>query len=496
MTTSRSDAPSPYSDDLTDVSAVAYGFDPDAYGLPSERELAAFAAGYFPEFYPERSAKTGDVYRPTVVPSDSSDAGRVAPRETDVEPGRSLPSIGGTPLEKIRSDFPALSLQVNGKPLVWLDNAATTQRPQQVIDRISHYYSNENSNVHRGAHTLAARSTDAFEGARSKVAKFIGAPGDKNIVFVRGATEGLNLVANAYVKPLLQSGDEIILTQLEHHANIVPWQMIAEETGAVLRVAPVDEDGQIILSEYARLFNKRTRFVSITHVSNAIGTIAPVQEMISIAHGFGVRVCVDGAQSISHMPVNVYALDADFFVFSGHKIFGPNGIGALYGKEDVLESARPWQGGGNMIADVTFERTIYHRAPQKFEAGTGNIADAVGLGAAIDYVSAIGMENIALYERALLEYGISALGRIPGLTMVGRAADRASAISFVLDCQDNESVGRYLNDAGIAVRTGHHCAQPILRRLGYEGTVRPSIAFYNTYDEIDLLARKVSELAR
>jgi cysteine desulfurase/selenocysteine lyase len=386
--------------------------------------------------------------------------------------------------------------QVNGRDLVWLDNAATTQRPVQVIDRLTRYYKHENSNVHRGAHTLAARSTDAYEDARAGIARFIGAPGPDNIVFVRGTTEGLNLVARSFVKQYLQPGDEIILTLLEHHANIVPWQLIAEETGALLRVAPVDESGQIMLSEYTRLFNERTRFVSAAHVSNSLGTVAPIEEMIAIAHGFGVRFCVDGAQSVSHMPVDMSSLDADFFVFSGHKIYGPTGIGVVYGKMDVLEAARPWQGGGNMITDVTFERTQYRKAPAKFEAGTGSIADAAGLGSAIDYVSAIGMGNIARYEQELLAYGTRELSRIPGLRLIGTATDKASVLSFVLDGHSVEEVGKYLSSAGIAVRAGHHCAQPILRHFGLEATVRPSLAFYNSPAEIDLLARTLLDLTR
>jgi cysteine desulfurase/selenocysteine lyase len=471
---------------------------PGAFALPDERELAAIAASYFPEFGGE-GLDSGTAYRP-VVTSLGDDAKKNVPIDHthEVEIARTSGLyVGETPLERIRADFPILAEQVNGHPIVWLDNAATTQRPNQVIDRVSYYYRHENSNVHRGAHTLAARSEDAYEASREKVARFIGAPSPKNIVFVRGTTEGLNLVAYAYVKPLLRPGDEIVLTLLEHHANIVPWQLVAEETGAVLRVAPVDESGQIILSEYAKLFNANTRFVSVSHVSNALGTIVPVQEMIAIAHAFGVRTCVDGAQSVSHMPVNVTALDTDFFVFSGHKIYGPNGIGVLYGKEDVLESARPWQGGGNMIADVTFEKTRYQAPPQKFEAGTGSIADAVGLGAAIDYVSAIGMANIAAYEGELLAYGIRELSAISGLTLVGTATQKASVLSFVLDGCDNERVGKYLDKtAGIAVRSGHHCAQPILRRLGHEGTVRPSLAFYNTPSEIELLARTLTELTK
>lgn len=399
--------------------------------------------------------------------------------------------VGQVPVERIREDFPILAEHVDGKPLVWLDNAATTQRPRQVIERISHFYLHENSNIHRAAHALAARATDAYEAARDKIARFIGAPGPENIIFVRGTTEGFNLIAHSYVKPLLRPGDEIILTLLEHHANIVPWQLIAQETGAVIRVAPVDEDGQIIIEQYIALFNERTRFVSATHVSNALGTVTPVNELVAIAHRFGVRIAIDGAQSISHIPLNVSALDADFFVFSGHKIFGPTGIGVVYGKQEVLEEARPYQGGGNMIADVTFELTRYQPAPNKFEAGTGNIADAVGLGAAIDYVTSLGIENIARYEHELLEYGIEKLSRIPGLKLVGTAAQKTSVLSFVLEGHENEAVGRYLSQAGIAVRSGHHCAQPILRHFGYEGTVRPSLAFYNTPQEVDFLAEQI-----
>jgi cysteine desulfurase/selenocysteine lyase len=473
--------------------------DPKAYGLPDDRELAAILAGYFPDF----SAPAGQSFAPALVPQGSP-AVLPAPTPGSVESGLAsgvsgvrlapAPYVGNIPLQTIRADFPILEEKVEGKKLVWLDNAATTQRPRQVIDRISYYYAHENSNVHRGAHTLAARSTDAYEAARLKVARFIGAPGTDNIVFVRGTTEAINLVAQAYVKPLLRTGDEIILSLLEHHANIVPWQIVAAETGAVLRVAPVDESGQIILAEYGKLFNRRTRFASLAHVSNALGTIAPVEEMIAIAHGFSVRVCIDGAQSVSHMPVNVSALDADFFVFSGHKIFGPTGIGALYGKDDVLEAAKPYQGGGNMIADVTFERTEYQKAPAKFEAGTGNIADAVGLGAALDYVSQIGMANIAGYEQALLNYGIRELARIPGLHLVGTAAHKASVLSFVLDGHSITEVGERLSRQGIAVRAGHHCAQPILRHFGYEGTVRPSLAFYNSAEEIDQLVRALRQI--
>lgn len=463
------------------------------YGLPDERDLHAL----FGERSPKQRAPD-PAYAPQVVPYGQNSATGTAPRQPSVTPS-SVPAplarVGQVPVEHIRTDFPILAEQVDGKPLVWLDNAATTQRPRQVIERISHFYLHENSNIHRAAHTLAARSTDAYEAARDKVARFIGAGSSDNIIFVRGTTEGLNLIAQSYVKPLLRPGDEIILTLLEHHANIVPWQLLAQETGAVLRVAPVDESGQLILEEYIRLFNEKTRFVSATHVSNALGTVTPVQELVAIAHRFGVRIAIDGAQSISHIPVNVAALDADFFVFSGHKVFGPTGIGVVYGKQEVLDEAHPYQGGGNMIADVTFELTRYQPAPNKFEAGTGNIADAVGLGAAIDYVTAIGIENIAQYEHALLEYGIEKLTKIPGLKLIGTAAQKTSVLSFVLEGHENEAIGRYLSQAGIAVRAGHHCAQPILRHFGYESTVRPSLAFYNTPQEIDFLAEKITQLA-
>ena len=319
--------------------------------------------------------------------------------------------IGSKTLAQIRSDFPILSKQVNGHPLVWLDNGATTQRPQVVIDRLKYYYENENSNVHRGAHTLAAASTDAYENARNIVRDFIGAPSSQEIVFVRGTTEAINLVANAYVKPTLQPGDEIIVSILEHHANIVPWQLIAEETGAIIKVIPCDSTGQLKLHDYEALFTKRTKFVSVTHVSNVLGTVTPIEELIAIAHRHGVRILIDGAQSIAHIPVNVSALDADFFVFSGHKVFAPTGIGVVYGKKELLEAARPYHGGGNMIADVTFERTIYNGIPNKFEAGTGSIADAVGLGAALQYLSEIGMPCVFRWEHELLQYGLKELNR-------------------------------------------------------------------------------------
>ncbi|NVM79051.1 cysteine desulfurase/selenocysteine lyase [Duganella sp. SG902] len=396
----------------------------------------------------------------------------------------------------VRRDFPILRERVNGRQLVWFDNAATTHKPQSVIDRISYFYEHENSNIHRAAHELAARATDAYEGARQRVQRFINAPDVNEVIFVRGTTEAINLVAKSWGAQHIGEGDEIIVSHLEHHANIVPWQQLAAAKGARLRVIPVDDSGQILLDEYRKLLNHRTKLVSITQVSNALGTVTPVREVVALAHSVGAKALVDGAQSVSHMRIDVQALGADFFVFSGHKVFGPTGIGALWGKREVLEDMPPWQGGGNMIADVTFEKTVYQPIPNKFEAGTGNIADAVGLGAAIDYVNRIGIDNIARYEHELLEYGTHLLRQIPGVRLIGTAADKASVMSFVLDGYTTEEVGKALNEEGIAVRTGHHCAQPILRRFGVETTVRPSLAFYNTYEEIDRLIAVVRQLAR
>lgn len=387
----------------------------------------------------------------------------------------------------VRRDFPILQERVNGHQLVWFDNAATTQKPKVVIDRISEFYQHENSNIHRAAHELAARATDAYEGARDTVAHFINANSSSEIVFVRGSTEAINLVAQSWGRQYIGDGDEIIISWLEHHANIVPWQQLCALTGAQLRVIPVDDNGQVLLSDYQKLLNSRTKLVSFTQVSNALGTITPAQEMIAMARRVGARVLLDGAQSISHLRVDVQALDCDWFVFSGHKIFGPTGIGVLYGKSELLEAMQPWQGGGNMIEDVTFENTTYQPAPAKFEAGTGNIADAVGLGAALEYLTKLGIENVARYEHELLLYAMQALQSIPGLKLIGTAAEKTSVLSFVLAGHSNQDVGAELNKAGIAVRSGHHCAQPILRRFGLESTVRPSLAVYNTYDEIDWL---------
>jgi cysteine desulfurase / selenocysteine lyase len=394
----------------------------------------------------------------------------------------------------VRRDFPILRERVHNKELVWLDNAATTQKPRAVIERLSHFYEHENSNIHRAAHALAARATDAYEGARETVRRFINAPSVGEIIFVRGTTEGINLVAQSWGRRHLNSGDEVVITWLEHHANIVPWQLICSERGARLRVAPVDDDGQVLIDEYEKLLGARTKFVSMSHVSNALGTIVPVTEMVAMAHRHGAKVLVDGAQAVSHMPVDVQAIDADFYVFSGHKIFGPTGIGAVFGKAAVLETMPPYQGGGNMIRDVTFERTQFQGPPARFEAGTPNIADAVGLGAALDYVSSLGMENISLHEHELLVYASERLTRIPGLHLYGTAREKAGVLSFTIDGLKTEDIGVALDREGIAVRAGHHCAQPILRRFGQESTVRASLAPYNTYDDVDALVAALQRL--
>ena len=492
-------APFAYGGSSTDtwLNTVEAPAAPEAQFLPQQGDVAvapAPATGYSPKVVSKTQAYEAGrkVDAPTSLGGDSAKNASAAPsgnsRNDSIR-------IGSKTLSQIRADFPILSKQINGHPLVWLDNGATTQRPQQVIDRIKYYYENENSNVHRGAHTLAAASTDAYENARGIVRDFIGAPSAEEIVFVRGTTEAINLVANAYVKPTLQPGDEIIVSILEHHANIVPWQLIAEETGAVIKVIPCDSTGQLKLHDYEALFTKRTKFVSVTHVSNVLGTVTPIEELIAIAHRHGVRILIDGAQSIAHIPVNVSALDADFFVFSGHKVFAPTGIGVVYGKKELLEAARPYHGGGNMIADVTFERTIYNGIPNKFEAGTGSIADAVGLGEALKYLSEIGMPCVFRWEHELLQYGLKELKTVKGLHLVGTALNKASALAFKLDGYSDEEVGKRLDAYGVAVRTGHHCAQPVLRHFGYESTVRPTLALYNSPDDIDALVRALKTFA-
>ena len=409
---------------------------------------------------------------------------------------KNSPPIPKFDIEGVRRDFPALHQLVNGKPLIWLDNAATTHKPQVVIDATSKFYSRDNSNIHRAAHALAARSTELFEAGREKVRKFLGAGDAKEIVFVRGTTEAINLVAQSYGRKNIGAGDEIIVSELEHHANIVPWQLLAEQVGATVRVIPINDRGELILDEYVKLLTGKTKFVSVAHVSNSLGTINPVDQIIALAHTRGVPVLIDGAQSTPHLPVNVSALDADFYVFSGHKIFAPTGIGALYGKTALLETMPPWQGGGHMIKDVRFEKTIYQNAPEKFEAGTPDIAGVVGLGAAIDYLFKVGIPAIAAYEHALLEYTTQALSTIPGLRPIGTATTKASVLSFVIPGVPNESVAHHLDKNGIAVRAGHHCAQPAIRHFGLESSVRPSLAFYNTREEVDALVLALRSLKR
>ena len=411
--------------------------------------------------------------------------------------GSSSSGKGPRPLDipTIRKDFPILQQKVHGKPLAWMDNGATTQKPQSVIDAISHFYENDNSNIHRGAHTLAARATDAFEQARQKVQTFIGASSSKDIVFVRGTTEGINFVAQTYGRKFLQPGDEIILSTLEHHANIVPWQLIAKERGAIIRVIPVNDRGDVMLEEYEALLGPHTKLVALTQASNSIGTVLPVAEMTHAAKRYNARVLIDGAQSVSHMPVNMQEIGCDFFVFSGHKIFAPTGIGAVYVHEQLHEILPPWHGGGNMIKNVTFEETTYNEAPAKFEAGTPNIADAVGLGAALDYVNRLGLVNTGKYEHELLTYATEQLSRINGVRILGNPQHKVSVISFVVKNRKTEEVGKLLDQEGIAVRSGHHCAQPSLRRFGVESSVRPSFAFYNTFEEIDRLAAAVKRIA-
>ena len=468
---------------LTDLAALAT----QSSAIPTGVDLSALRAPL-----PPASGLASGVPKPGSVP----DFYFLEPTLSTAGVG-ALRGVGQHPpfnVAAIRRDFPILAERVNGRPLIWLDNAATTQKPQAVIDRLAHFYAHENSNIHRAAHELAARATDAYEGARATVQRFLGASSPEEIVFVRGATEAINLVAQSWGRQNILPGDEIIVSHLEHHANIVPWQQLASEKGARLRVIPVDDSGQILLDEYQKLLGSRTKLVAIAQVSNALGTIVPVREVSDLAHRAGARVLIDGAQAVSHMPVDVRALGADFYVFSGHKVFGPTGIGVLYGTAEVLESMPPWQGGGNMISSVTFERTTYQKPPARFEAGTGNIADAAGLAAALDYISRLGMANIDRYEHDLLSYATSALQTVPGIRLIGTAREKASVLSFVLDGRDPVAVGSALNEEGIAVRAGHHCAEPILHRFGVTATVRPSLAFYNTCEEVDALAAALNRL--
>ena len=390
---------------------------------------------------------------------------------------------------RVRADFPALHQQVNGRPLVYLDNAATTQKPQAVLDALLGFYSRDCANVHRGVHALSQRATDAYEGARETVARFLNAR-PREIVFTRGTTEAINLVAYSYGSRL-SPGDEILITELEHHSNIVPWQMLAERTGARLRVAPIDDRGEIILEEFQRLLGPRTRIVAVAHVSNALGTVNPVEEICRLAHTYGARVLVDGAQAVPHLAVDVRALDCDFYAFSGHKIYGPTGIGVLFGRWELLEAMPPYQGGGDMIRSVTFEKTLYNDPPYRFEAGTPHIAGAIGLAAAIEYVTRLGLEEIRRHEQQLLEAATRALEEIPGVRIVGTAAHKAAVVSFVLDGVHPHDVATVLDHEGVAVRAGHHCAQPLMERFGLPATTRASFALYNTLEEVDALAQAV-----
>ncbi|MDR1349340.1 MAG: cysteine desulfurase [Zoogloeaceae bacterium] len=471
---------------------------PDALHIPLPGSLALGHTAIQEAVRAKTTGQTGE-HRPYYFLSDNAvfPSGLSVPgtgRELAGIP--TLPALGAGRLdvEAVRQDFPILRETVHGRPLIWLDNAATTQKPQAVIDRLAAFYARENSNIHRAAHELAARATDAYEAARETARRFINARSVNEVVFVRGTTEGINLVAQSWGRQHLKAGDEILITWLEHHANIVPWQQLAAQTGAALKVAPVDDLGQVRLEEYEKLLNPRTRLVAFTQVSNALGTVTPAALMTQLAHAQGAKVLVDGAQSVSHLRADVQALDCDWFVFSGHKVFGPTGIGVVYGKEALLNATDPWQGGGNMIQDVTFERTLYQDAPARFEAGTGNIADAVGLGAALEYVEGIGLEAIAAHEHELLTYGTRLLEEIPGLKLIGKAAEKAGVLSFVLEGVSTEDVGAALNKEGIAVRSGHHCAQPILRRFGLEATVRPSLALYNTHADLDALVTVVRRI--
>ncbi len=410
-----------------------------------------------------------------------------------VSPGKWLPMN----VKEIRKDFPALDQTVHGKPLVYLDNAATSQKPKSVIDALVGFYTRDCSNVHRGVHLLSERATKAYEDTRTKVKRFINAADEKEIVFVRGATEGINLVAQTYGREHLKPGDEVLITALEHHSNIVPWQILCEQNGAFLKVAPINRDGEVLLDEFEALLTPRTRIVAIAHVSNALGTVNPIRQMVQMAHGRGIPVLVDGAQAIQHMQIDVQQLDCDFYAISGHKMYGPTGIGVLYGKERLLESMPPYQGGGDMISSVTFEKTLYNRLPYKFEAGTPDIAGGIALGAAIDYLESVGLDRIAGHEQALLLYGCEALKKIPGVQIIGTAREKASVISFVIEGIHPHDVGTILDQEGIAIRTGHHCAQPVMDFFGIPATARASLGMYNTKEEIDALVagiRKVTEV--
>ena len=399
-------------------------------------------------------------------------------------------------VEAIRKDFPILQTHVHGKPLVYLDNAATTQKPIGVIRKAQEYYSTMNSNIHRGVHALSGVSTEAFETARIKIKKFINALGKNEIIFTRGATESINLIAQTYGRVNLNEGDEVIISEMEHHSNIVPWQLICNEKKAKLKVIPINDDGEIIFEEYEKLLSDRTKIVSVVYCSNSLGTVNPVRKIIKVAHKKGIPVLLDAAQAVNHLPIDVQELDCDFLVFSGHKIYGPTGIGVLYGKINLLESMPPYQGGGDMISKVTFEETTYNELPHKFEAGTPNIAGAIGLGEAIDYVSHIGIGTIALHEKDLLDYATDAVQSVPGLKIIGTAKEKISVLSFVLDDVHPHDIGTFLDFEGVAIRTGHHCTQPVMNRYKIPATSRASFAMYNTYEEIDVLVNGLNKIIK
>jgi cysteine desulfurase/selenocysteine lyase len=392
-------------------------------------------------------------------------------------------------VERIRKDFPALAQDVHGRPLIYLDSAATSQKPRVVLDAMAAYYATDNANVHRGVHTLSERATEAYEGARGRVQRFLNAAEAREVVFVRGATEGINLVAHSYGQRFIAAGDEVVISAMEHHSNIVPWQMACEARGARLRVAPIDDAGQLQVEELERLLGPRTRLVAVAHVSNALGTINPVKRIVEMAHARGIPVLLDGAQAAPHLRIDVQALGCDFYVFSSHKAFGPTGVGALYGRAEWLERLPPYQGGGDMIKSVTFEKTVYNDLPYRFEAGTPNIAGVIGLGAAVEYLAGLGLDRIAAHEHDLLEHGTAALGRLADVRLIGTAREKAAVLSFVVEGVHAHDVGTILDREGIAVRTGHHCAMPVMQRFGVPATVRASLAFYNTRSELDALAR-------
>lgn len=388
---------------------------------------------------------------------------------------------------RARAEFPLLAQQVHGKPLVYLDNAATTQKPRVVLDAIGRYYTQDNANVHRGVHALSGRATDAFEAGRVKVSRFLGAASPREIIFTRNATEAINLVAQAWGRANVASGDEVLISAMEHHSNIVPWQLLCDSVGARLRVAPINDRGELELDAFERLLGPKTRIVAVTHLSNALGTVNPIHDIAPLVHGAGALLLVDGAQAAYHMPIDVQSLGCDFYVVTGHKLYGPTGIGALWGREAILERMPPWQGGGDMIRSVTFEHSTWNELPYKFEAGTPHVEGAVGLGAAVDYLTAIGMEQLAEHERELLEYGTHALQSVPGLRLIGTAARKASILSFVMDDLHPHDIGTIVDQEGIAIRTGHHCAQPVMERFGIPATARASLALYNTREDLDRL---------